>query len=78
MKSWTNKEQQRTNFGFAAAQLGATLSSVIIDDGATVVLPLASVADKQEGLEATVGHALGKGSSTLEEKVSQGRHVWLF
>lgn len=55
-----------------------TLSSVIIDDAATVVLPLASVADKQEGLEATVGHALGKGSSTLEGKVSQGRHFSCF
>lgn len=51
---------------------------MIIDDSATVVLPLASVADKQEGLEAIVGHALGKGSSTLEEKVLQGHHVWQF
>lgn len=51
---------------------------MIIDDGATVALPLASVADEQEGLEATVRHALGKGSSTLEGKVSQGHHVWLF
>lgn len=53
---------------------------MIIDDGATVVipLPLACGVDKQEGLEATVRHALGKRSSTLEEKVSQEHYVWLF
>lgn len=68
-------EEDKLRLCCSATQTNSTessLSSVIIDDGATVVLPLASVADKQEGLEATVGHALGQRSSTLEEKTFTG------